>query len=114
MGPMRIILYGASGMVGQGALRECLLDPQVTEVLSVSRRPLGRPHEKLREVVLPDVGDLTAVEDRLRGYDGCFWCLGVSSVRMPEADYRRVTYDLTVAAAQTLAKVSPGLTFVYV
>jgi uncharacterized protein YbjT (DUF2867 family) len=111
---MKILLFGASGMVGQGTLRECLLDPEVTAVLSVSRRPLGTAHEKLRELVIPDVGDLSAVEAEVRGFDGCFWCLGASSAGRSEAEYRRVTYDLTVSAARTLARVDPGLTFVYV
>jgi uncharacterized protein YbjT (DUF2867 family) len=111
---MKVLVFGASGMVGQGVLRECLIDPGVTEVLVVGRSPLGQPHPKLREVVVPDVGQLTVVENRLRGYDGCFWCLGVSSVGMTEADYRRVTYDLTVSAATTLAPLNPGMTFVYV
>ncbi|MGC2359271.1 MAG: epimerase [Thermoplasmata archaeon] len=111
---MKIILFGASGMVGQGVLRECLLDPEVSAVLSVSRRPLGTAHEKLRELVLRDVGDLSTVESEVRGYEGCCWCLGASSAGMSEAEYRRVTYDLTVSAARTLSKVDPGLTFVYV
>ncbi|MGA9838996.1 MAG: NAD(P)H-binding protein [Thermoplasmata archaeon] len=111
---MKVILFGASGMVGQGVLRECLLDPEVSEVLSVVRRPTGQRSEKLREVALPDVGDLSTVEAQLRGYDACFWCLGVSSAGRTEADYRTVTYDLTVRAATTLARLTPTMTFVYV
>ena len=111
---MKVILFGASGMVGQGVLRECLLDQNVEGVLAVGRSPVGQQHEKLDELVRSDVTDLAAVEDRLRDYDACFFCLGVSSAGMKEADYRRVTYDLTLAVAQTLARLNPGMTFIYV
>ncbi|HKB92457.1 MAG TPA: hypothetical protein VKC60_18215, partial [Opitutaceae bacterium] len=86
---MKIILFGASGMVGQGVLRECLLDPEVESVLVVGRSPIGRHDAKLREIVRRDVDNLAAVEDQLRGYDACFFCLGVSSAGMTEADYAR-------------------------
>ncbi len=111
---MRAIVYGASGMVGFGVLRECLEDPGVTEVVAVGRTPLGRSHPKLRELVLPDVGNLAGHETELSGFDATFWCLGVSSVGMTEEAYRRVTYDLTLAAARSLAGWNPGMTFVYV
>lgn len=111
---MKVILFGASGMVGQGVLRECLLDPDKTTVLTIGRGPLGRQHEKLREIVCPDLFDYAPIEDQLRGYDACFFCLGVSAAGMSETDYRRVTYDLTIAAAQTLAKLNPGMTFIYI
>lgn len=111
---MKVLLFGASGMVGQGVLRECLLDPAVTEVLAVGRSPLGQAHAKLREIVMPDVGQLGPVENALGGYDACFWCLGAASAGMTEADYRRVTYDLTVSAATTLARRNPAMTIVYV
>ncbi|SHM92627.1 NAD-dependent epimerase/dehydratase family protein [Cryptosporangium aurantiacum] len=111
---MKVIVFGATGMVGQGVLRECLLAPDVSEVLSVGRRPLGRSDPKLREVVQPDLADLTPVADEFRGYDACFFCLGVSSVRMSEPDYRRVTYDLTMSVARLLAERNPDMTFVYV
>lgn len=111
---MKVAIFGASGMVGQGVLRECLLDPDVTGVLAVGRSPLGRTDPKLHELLLPDVGDLSAAEEDLRGFDATFWCLGASSAGMSEEAYRRVTYDLTVAAATTLARVNPGMTFVYV
>lgn len=101
-------------MVGQGAVRESLLDPGVTAVLIVGRRPSGRAHAKLREIILPDLADLTPAENLLRGYDACFFCLGVSSVGMEEADYRRVTYDLAIAVAQILVKLNPAMTFIYV
>jgi uncharacterized protein YbjT (DUF2867 family) len=111
---MKVILFGASGMVGQGVLRECLLDPDVTTVLAIGRSPLGQQHEKLREIVRQDLFDYAPIEEQLRGYDTCFFCLGVSSVGMTEADYRHLTYDLTIAAAQTLAKLNPNMTFIYI
>ena len=111
---MKIILFGASGMVGRGVLRECLLDPRVDLVLSVGRSPTGQRAEKLQEILLPDVGDLTSVEDRLRGYDSGFFCLGISSVGVSEQDYRRVTYDLTVSVGRMLSRLNPGMTFTYV
>lgn len=111
---MKVMLFGATGMVGQGVLRECLLDGDVTQVLGVGRRPSGEAHPKLRDLVVPDPGQLSAVEGELSGFDACFFCLGVSSVGMSEADYRRVTYDLTLGAARTLARLNPQMTFVYV
>jgi uncharacterized protein YbjT (DUF2867 family) len=101
-------------MVGQGVLRECLMDQDVESVLVIGRSPLGQQHEKLREIVHEDFANFDAIEDRLLGYDACFFCLGVSSAGMREADYRRVTYDLTMAAAKTLARLNPGMTFIYV
>jgi uncharacterized protein YbjT (DUF2867 family) len=111
---MKVIVFGASGMVGQGVLRECLLDPEVTEVLAVGRRPLGHTDAKLRELVHGDLYDLSGVADQLTGYDAGFFCLGVSSAGMSEADYRRVTYDLTLAVARVLAEKNPQMTFTYV
>ncbi|HET7456204.1 MAG TPA: NAD-dependent epimerase/dehydratase family protein [Gemmatimonadaceae bacterium] len=111
---MKVILFGATGMVGQGVLRECLLDPAVTEVLAVGRSATGQRHEKLRELTTPNVADVSAYESRLAGYDACFFCLGVSAAGMSEADYTRLTYDLTLAVATTLARLNPGMTFVYV
>ncbi len=111
---MKVVLFGASGMVGQGVLNECLRDPEVTRVLAVTRSPMGRSDPKLVELVHKDFYDFSSVEPELAGYDACFFCLGVSSAGMKEADYHRVTYDLTMAAARALAKVSPGLTFIYV
>jgi hypothetical protein len=101
-------------MVGQGVLRECLLDPDVTSVFSIGRSTLSEQHEKLHQIVHKNLYDFAPIEDQLRGYDACFFCLGVSSAGMTEADFRHVTYDLTMAAAQTLAKVNAGMTFIYV
>jgi uncharacterized protein YbjT (DUF2867 family) len=111
---MKVIIFGATGMVGQGALRESLLAADVEQVLAVGRRPTGVRHPKLREVTLDDFADLTPIEDELRGYDACFYCLGVSSVGLDEASYTRVSYDYPVAAAHLLAGLNPALTFVYV
>ncbi|NTX77778.1 epimerase [Serratia proteamaculans] len=111
---MKVIIFGASGMVGQGALRECLRDPQVTEVLCIGRSALVQSHAKLRQLTLPDLSDLSAVETQLAGYDACFFCLGVSSAGMNEARYRALTYDLTLAAAGPLARLNPAMTFIYV
>ena len=111
---MRVVLFGATGMIGQGVLRECLLDPAVTAVLTVGRSPTGKQHAKLREISHPDLTDLTAIQDDLRGYDACFFCLGVSSAGMSQDAYRRVTYDYTMAAARVFAAQDPDATFVYV
>jgi uncharacterized protein YbjT (DUF2867 family) len=115
---MKVILFGAAGMVGQGVLRECLLDPDVERVLSIVRAPTGRREPKLRELVHNDFFNFSAIEKELAGYDACFFCLGVSSAGMKEADYRRVTYDITLAAARTLVRLNPmsvgGMTFIYV
>ncbi|CAI0762807.1 Putative NADH-flavin reductase [Serratia proteamaculans] len=111
---MRVIIFGASGMVGQGALRECLRDPQVSEVLSIGRSALAQSHAKLNQLTLADLSDLSAVEAQLAGYDACFFCLGVSSAGMNEARYRTLTYDLTLAAGRPLARLNPAMTFIYV
>ncbi|MEV3983579.1 NAD(P)H-binding protein [Nonomuraea sp. NPDC049758] len=111
---MRVIIFGATGMVGRGVLRECLLDERVTAVLTVGRSPTGTVHPKLRELLHADLSDLSAVEGELAGYDACFFCLGVSAAGMSEQDYRRITYDYTLAAGTTLARLSPSSTFVYV
>ncbi len=91
---MKVILFGATGMVGQGVLRECLLDPGVEAVLAVGRSATGQTHDKLRELVHADLTDSRPSWASSTGYDACFFCLGVSSAGMAEADYRRVTYDL--------------------
>lgn len=111
---MRVILFGATGMVGRGVLRECLLGADVESVLAVGRSTTGQQHEKLHEIVLPDLAYLSVVEGQLSGYDACFFCLGVSSVGMDAATYYRLTYELTTSIAGTLVKLNPGMTFVYV
>jgi uncharacterized protein YbjT (DUF2867 family) len=111
---MKVILFGATGMVGQGVLRECLRDDSVAGVLVIGRSSTSRHHPKLREIVLGDMFNFGAVGADLQGYDACFFCLGVSSAGMSEADYTRLTYDLTLGWAKELARVNPALTFVYV
>lgn len=111
---MRVILFGATGMVGQGVLRECLLDPDVTTVLSVVRRSGGESHPKLRELLHGDFHDFSSVARELTGFDACFFTLGISSVGMSEDAYRRITVGITAAAAATLAKQNPGMTFIFV
>jgi uncharacterized protein YbjT (DUF2867 family) len=111
---MKVIILGATGMVGQGVLRECLLDHGVDGVLVVGRRETGQRHPKLREIVQRDLLDLSPIEGELSGYDACFFCLGVSSAGMKEDDYRKITYDLTMSVARTLARLDPDMTFVYV
>lgn len=101
-------------MIGQGVLRECLLDARVTRVLSVGRSPSGKTHEKLEDLVLTDLFHYAAVEEQLTGYDVCFFCLGVTSAGMSEADYTRITYELTLAAAQTLLRRNPRLVFEFI
>jgi uncharacterized protein YbjT (DUF2867 family) len=111
---VKVILLGATGMVGRGVLRECLLDPEVQSVLVIGRNFNGQRHEKLHEIVQRDLFDLSAIESKLSGYDACFFCLGVSAVGMNEESYRRVTYDLTISVAETLSRLNPGITFIYV
>ena len=111
---MKVVLFGATGMVGQGVLRECLLDADAEGVLAIVRNSSLPQHDKLREIVHQDVSDLSPIEDRLSGFDACFFCLGVSAVGMKEEAYRRLTYDLTISAARTLAKLNPPMTFIYV
>ncbi|HEX9999186.1 MAG TPA: epimerase [Actinoplanes sp.] len=111
---MKVVIFGATGMVGQGVLRESLLAPDVDRVLAVIRTPTGVAHPKLREVRLDDFADLTPIRDELVGYDACFYCLGVSSLGLDEAAYTRVSYDYPMAAARVFAEINPQATFVYV
>jgi uncharacterized protein YbjT (DUF2867 family) len=101
-------------MVGQGVLRECLLDPDIQSVLTIGRSATGQTHPKLREIVHENLFDFSAIEPQLTGLDACFFCLGVTSAGMTEEAYRRVTYDITVAAAGTLVRLNPGMTFLFV
>lgn len=101
-------------MVGQGALRECLLDPGIEKVLSIGRGSTGQTNPKLHEIVQPDVANLAPIEDQLRGYDACIFTLGVSSLGMKEPEYRRITCDLTLSVARALLALHPQMTFVYI
>jgi uncharacterized protein YbjT (DUF2867 family) len=111
---MNVLILGATGMVGQGVLRECLLDDGVTRVVTLGRTATGQSHPKLEEIVHADLFHLSAIEARLRGFDACFYCLGVSAAGLSEAEYSRVNYEMTLAVAEALVRTSPGLTFVYV
>jgi len=113
-GKMRIVIFGSSGMVGQGALRECLGDREVGQVLSVVRAPSGTTHEKLREIVQNNFLDFTPIENDLTGLDACLYCLGVTSTGTSEEHYTRITYEFTIAAASTLLKLNPRMSFVFV
>lgn len=108
------IIFGASGMVGEGVLLRSLDHPDVESILVIGRRTCGVKHPKLKEIIHTDFYDYSAIEDLLKGYNACFFCLGVSSVGMKENDYYRVTYDLTMQAAGILSKLNPGMTFCYV
>ena len=108
------VIFGATGMVGEGVLLKTLDNPDVESVLVIGRRSCGRKHQKLKEVIHNDFYNYTAIEEHLKGYNACFFCLGVSSVGMNEKDYYRVTYDLTMQAATTLAKLNPDMTFCYI
>ncbi|MEW2514763.1 NAD-dependent epimerase/dehydratase family protein [Streptomyces sp. NPDC046870] len=111
---MRVIVFGASGMIGHGALYASLRDEAVTEVVAVVRTPLDVAHPKLRQIAHADFTDFTSIQDELTGLDACFYCLGVSAVGRSEAEYTRVTYDYVLAATRVLITASPDLTFVYV
>jgi uncharacterized protein YbjT (DUF2867 family) len=111
---MKVIVTGATGMVGEGVLLECLANPVVERVLSVARKPCGHTHPKLEECLVADFRELGAVEARLAGYDACFYCAGVSSVGMSEADYTVAAYDTPVAFATTLARLNPDMVLVHV
>jgi len=111
---MRIVIFGATGMVGQGVLRECLLDADVEQVTAVGRTPLAQSDPKLGQVLLADLYQPQTIVEQLKGYDACFFCLGMSSSGKSEAIYRRETYDMTLGIAKLLAAQSPDMTFTYV
>jgi len=111
---LKAIITGATGMVGEGVLIECLNHPDVERVLVINRKPGGISHPKLREIIHGDFFELASIEPQLVGYDVCFFCLGVSSVGLSQEEYRRITYDLTLNVARTLARCSPDLAFCYV
>ena len=111
---MKVLVLGATGMVGRGVLRECLLDPGVEKVITIGRSPAGIQDPKVHEVVSVSFEDFSSIEHELMGLDACFFCLGVSSTGMKEADYYRVTYGFTLSAARMLSRINPGMTFIYV
>jgi uncharacterized protein YbjT (DUF2867 family) len=111
---MHVVLFGATGMIGQGVLRECLLDPDVQRVLTIGRSAMRVQHPKLQEIMHGDMWNYASIAGQLRGFDACFFCLGVTSAGMSEADYTRITYGITMAAAETLCRLNPEMTFVFV
>lgn len=111
---MKVILFGATGMIGQGVLRACLADPSVERVLSIARSPVGVTDAKLREVSHRDFNNYDAIASELAGYDACLFCLGVSAAGMDEAAYTKITYDVTLAAARAVLAQNPAMTFLYV
>ncbi|MWC29715.1 NAD-dependent epimerase/dehydratase family protein [Paenibacillus sp. MMS18-CY102] len=111
---IRVIITGVTGMVGEGVLEECLHHPAVERVLILGRKPYGRQHPKLHEIIHSDFHDLAPIEAQLSGYNACFFCLGISSVGMSEADYTKVTYNLTMHVAETLARLNPDMVLAYV
>ena len=111
---MKVVIFGATGMVGQGVLRECLLDPKVQVTQTVGREPTGVPHPRLREIKHTDLWNYATIEESLSGFDACFFCLGVSARGLKEEEYRRITFGITVAAADVLCRLHPKMTFIYV
>lgn len=111
---LKIILTGATGMVGEGVLRVCLEDPGIDEVLIITRKPSGIDHIKVKEIIHKDFMDLSPIRERLKGYDACLFCAGISSVGVKEPEYYRVTYSLTIGFAETLSHQNEGLTFCYI
>jgi len=110
---MKIVLTGATGMIGEGVLMECLKDERISEILSVSRKPCGKAHQKLKEYIVPDFLSLEKDDERLKGFDACFFCAGISSVGIDQKEYERITYDTTLHFAKAL-QPNPKLSFIYV
>jgi uncharacterized protein YbjT (DUF2867 family) len=111
---LKIIITGATGFVGEGVLLECLQHPQVKEVLVLNRKPYALQHPKLRECLVANLMELDAVKDQLKGYDACFYCVGISSAGLDEAAYSHITYDMTMNLARLLAELNPGMVFNFV
>jgi uncharacterized protein YbjT (DUF2867 family) len=111
---VNVLIFGATGMIGQGVLRECLLDPNVQSVQTIGRTATGRQNPKLREIVHQDLWNYAPLAERLTGFDACFFCLGIASSGMSENDYAHITYGITIAAAEALVRLNPKMTFIYV
>ncbi|MDO3628544.1 NAD-dependent epimerase/dehydratase family protein [Mucilaginibacter sp. BT774] len=111
---IRAIVTGATGMVGEGVLQECLLHPQVEAVLVVNRKPCGVTHPKLKEIIHANFFDVSPIADQLKGYNACYFCLGVTSIGKKEPEYYKLTYTLTMHVAETLSRLNPDMTFCYV
>lgn len=114
MDSIKIILTGATGMVGEGVLMECLENPNVSEILSISRKPSGKKHPKLKEYLVSDFLSIDRNDENLKGYDACFFCAGISSVGMNEEDYTKITYDTTIHFAESVLNQNPDMVFNYV
>jgi uncharacterized protein YbjT (DUF2867 family) len=111
---MKVLIFGATGMVGQGVLLECERDPGVTSIVALGRTPVAAAHPKLTNLIHADLANYDGLDAQLTGFDACFFSLGVTSNGMSEADYTRVTYTWTVAAGESLSRLNPGMTFIYV
>ncbi|MFF2015312.1 NAD(P)H-binding protein [Paenibacillus sp. NPDC058177] len=111
---MKVVLYGATGMIGQLALRECLLDPEIEQVVAIVRKSTEKQHPKYQEIVLPDISDLSSVKEKVTGFDACLYLIGVSSTGMSEAEYTRITNEMTIKAAKQLVKLNPNMKIIYV
>lgn len=114
MDTLKVIITGATGMIGEGVLHECLLHPEIEKVLVITRTSCGYAHPKLTEIVHSDFFDITSLKDRITGYNACYFCLGVTSLGKNEAEYTRLTYTLTLNFATTLAGLNPDMTFCYI
>jgi len=114
MSDIKVIITGATGMVGEGVLFECLLNPTVSEVLMINRRDYELQHPKLKELIVPDFMELNKFAEAIKGYDACFFCAGISSIGMKEDKYTRITYDTTMAFAKALLAVNSNMVFTYV
>lgn len=111
---IKAIVTGATGMVGEGVLHECLLHDDVEKVLVINRKPCGVSHPKLKEIIHTDFFDFSGIENQLTGYNACFFCLGVSSIGMKEPEYKKMTYDLTMHVAETLSRKNNDMVFCYI
>ncbi len=111
---MKVIITGATGMVGEGVLIECLENKQVIEILSLSRKSCGMTHPKLKECLIPDFMNIEQYAKELSGYDACFYCAGVSSIGMDEEKFTKITYDTTIHVAKTLSQLNPDMVFTFV
>ncbi|HVX52842.1 MAG TPA: NAD-dependent epimerase/dehydratase family protein, partial [Chitinophagaceae bacterium] len=113
-GPIKVIITGVTGMVGEGVMHECLQHPAISEVLVINRKASGFTHPKLKEILHKDFFNIAPVEQQLAGYDACFFCLGVTSLGKKEAEYYDLTYTLTITFAETLCRVNNNLVFCYI
>lgn len=111
---IKVIITGATGMVGEGVLHECLIDSSIQEILVINRRPCNIIHPKLTEIIHDNFYDFTSIEDKLKGFNACFFCLGVSSIGMNEESYHKITYEITLKLANTLNKLNHDFVFCYV